>query len=72
MKFHLKSNRLQLIFYTLIGVFLSTSTTLGADMAQQNWDKVFTKSDKVDVKKSPSKTDTVLNWLVIYTPQKTM
>ncbi len=70
MKFHLKSNRLQLIFYTLIGVFLSTSTTLGADMAQQNWDKVFTKSDKVDVKKSPSKTDTVLNWLVIYTPPK--
>ena len=51
MKFHLKSNRLQLIFYTLIGLFLSTSTTLGADMTQQNWDKVFTKSDKVDVKK---------------------
>lgn len=50
---YLKSNSLRLIFTALIGLLISTSNSLGADMKtpNNNWDKVFAKSDNVDVKK---------------------
>ena len=35
----------------LFGLFVLTSTTVGADMTTQNWDKVFAKSDLVNVEK---------------------
>lgn len=35
----------------LFGLFVLTSTTAGADMTTQNWDKVFAKSDLVNVEK---------------------
>lgn len=47
----LKNPFFKTIFYTLTGLFLSTSTTLGADMNNSNWDKVFAKSDLVETKK---------------------
>lgn len=37
--------------HVLAALTISTSTTFGADMTEQNWDKVFTKSDKADVQK---------------------
>lgn len=37
--------------YILAALTISTSTTFGADMTDQNWDKVFAKSDKTDVQK---------------------
>lgn len=48
-----KLNSLGLFFMVLAGLFISTSNIIGADMTISNntWDKVFAKSDKVDVKK---------------------
>lgn len=49
----LKPNSLKLVFTVLLGLFISTSNTLGAEMttSNDNWDKVFAKSDNVDIKK---------------------
>ncbi len=35
----------------MFGIFMLTSNTSGAEMTTDNWDKIFAKSDKVDVKK---------------------
>lgn len=41
----------RLAFAAVFGIIVSTSNTTGAEMTEQNWDKVFAKSEKVDVKK---------------------
>lgn len=51
MKARLKSNSLRLFFTALFGLIISTAAATGAEMTEQNWDKVFAKSDKVDVEK---------------------
>lgn len=50
---NLKLNSIRLFMTALIGLFVSTSNSIGAEMttSNNNWDKVFTKSDNVDVKK---------------------
>lgn len=50
---NLKLNSIRLFMTALIGLFVSTSNSIGAEMTTSNniWDKVFTKSDNVDVKK---------------------
>lgn len=35
----------------MFGIFMLTSNTSGAEMTTDNWDKIFAKSDKADVKK---------------------
>lgn len=35
----------------MFGIFMLTSNTSGAEMTTDNWDNIFAKSDKVDVKK---------------------
>ena len=35
----------------IFGIFMLTSNASGAEMTTDNWDKIFAKSDKVDVKK---------------------
>lgn len=49
----MNKNLKNLFFTVLLGLFISTSNTLGADMttSKNSWDKVFAKSDNVDVKK---------------------
>lgn len=53
MRGHTQTNFLRLIFTALAGLLISTTITIGADMNTQNneWDKTFIQSDKVDVKK---------------------
>lgn len=53
MKTNFKTNLLRLISIALAGLLISTAIKIGADMNTQNneWDKTFAKSDKVDVKK---------------------
>jgi hypothetical protein len=48
-----KLNALRLFLTVLAGLFISTSNTIGADVtiSDNTWDKVFAKSDKVDIKK---------------------
>lgn len=45
-------NSLKLFFTALFVIFVTTSNTIGAEMTTTNsWDKVFARSDKVDIKK---------------------
>lgn len=36
---------------TIIGLIITISSTTGAEMSESNWDKVFAKSEQVDIKK---------------------
>ena len=47
--FKLKSCKI--IFTILCGLLVLTSAAEGAEMTEQNWDKTFAKSEKVDVQK---------------------
>lgn len=46
-----KLNFYRLFFTALFGLIISTSTATGAEMTTSNWDKVFPKSDKIDIQK---------------------
>lgn len=50
---NLKHTPKRLFLMALFGLMISTSNTLGAEMTTQNdnWDKVFAKSENVDIKK---------------------
>lgn len=50
---NLKLNSLKLFFTALLGLYVSTSDAIGAEMTTPNntWDKVFAKSDNVDIKR---------------------
>lgn len=45
------SRTLRSIFTSFLGMFLFSTTVIGAEMINNDWDKTFQKSDKVDVKK---------------------
>lgn len=53
MKKNIKTSPLKTVFIVLTGLIISTANAIGADMNTQNneWDKTFAKSDKVDIKK---------------------
>lgn len=45
------SHILRSIFISFLGIFLFSTTVIGAEMINNDWDKTFQKSDKVNVKK---------------------
>lgn len=45
------SHILRSIFMSFLGIFLFSTTVIGAEMINNDWDKTFQKSDKVNVKK---------------------
>lgn len=44
-------NSLKVVIAALMGLFITTSTVVGAEMSTDNWDKKFVKSNNVEVKK---------------------